>query len=198
MPSPIEALLINAVRSNLPADAVLWDYTGHPAELLHDPFYGWCVDCPLRDTGDVAAHGDWQARRSIAMFSQVKIDAYRADLLLDQDGALLLVECDGHDFHDRTKQQAAYDRARDRSFLKLGLATARFTGSEIVHHAEMCCSDLFAILATESRISRALLRNGFNLDGRSFRALPSSGLATRTDGSQFEGHWNPGKDGADG
>ena len=43
----------------------------------------------------------------------------------------LVVECDGHDFHERTKDQAARDRSRDRMFQGKGYGVFRFTGSEI-------------------------------------------------------------------
>lgn len=43
----------------------------------------------------------------------------------------LVVECDGHDFHERTKEQAAKDRNRDREAQLGGLPVFRFTGSEI-------------------------------------------------------------------
>lgn len=43
----------------------------------------------------------------------------------------LIVECDGHDFHERTKEQAAKDRARDREAQEQGFEIFRFTGSEL-------------------------------------------------------------------
>jgi very-short-patch-repair endonuclease len=43
----------------------------------------------------------------------------------------LVIECDGHDFHERTKEQAAKDRARDRGLQEKGYNIFRFTGSEI-------------------------------------------------------------------
>jgi hypothetical protein len=43
----------------------------------------------------------------------------------------LIVECDGHDFHERTKEQAARDRARDRWAVDNDYEIFRFTGSEI-------------------------------------------------------------------
>lgn len=42
-----------------------------------------------------------------------------------------IVECDGHDYHERTKQQASRDKKRDRDFMGIGLKTFRYTGSEI-------------------------------------------------------------------
>ena len=43
----------------------------------------------------------------------------------------LIVECDGHDFHDRTKEQASKDRARDRALQSLGYRVYRYTGSDL-------------------------------------------------------------------
>ena len=43
----------------------------------------------------------------------------------------LVIECDGHDFHERTKQQAARDRSRDRQAVLAGMDCFRFTGSEL-------------------------------------------------------------------
>lgn len=45
--------------------------------------------------------------------------------------AHLIIECDGHDFHDRSKEQASRDRARDRELKKLGYDVFRYTGSDI-------------------------------------------------------------------
>lgn len=43
----------------------------------------------------------------------------------------LIVECDGHEYHERTKQQAARDRSRDRLAVVEGYDCFRFTGSEL-------------------------------------------------------------------
>jgi len=43
----------------------------------------------------------------------------------------MVVECDGHDFHDRSKEQARKDRERDRMLQSLGYPVYRYTGSEI-------------------------------------------------------------------
>ena len=42
-----------------------------------------------------------------------------------------MIECDGHDYHERTKEQAARDKKRDRFFASKGYKVLRFTGSEI-------------------------------------------------------------------
>lgn len=64
---------------------------------------------------------------------QEKIGQFRVDFLITtEDGqSLLVVECDGHEFHERTKEQAAKDRSRDRDLLASGIPVMRFTGAEI-------------------------------------------------------------------
>jgi very-short-patch-repair endonuclease len=54
----------------------------------------------------------------------------------------LAVECDGHDFHERTKEQAANDRARDRELLAAGIPVFRFTGSQIFRTPEKCVDEV--------------------------------------------------------
>ena len=45
---------------------------------------------------------------------------------------LVIIECDGHEFHERTVEQASKDRKRDREFQKYGIPVLRFTGTDIV------------------------------------------------------------------
>ena len=53
-----------------------------------------------------------------------------------------IVECDGHDFHERTKEQAARDKKRDRAIQELGVPIFRFTGSEIHRDLDACINQL--------------------------------------------------------
>lgn len=43
----------------------------------------------------------------------------------------LLVECDGHNFHERTKEQSTRDKRKDRHATVEGIDTFRFSGSDI-------------------------------------------------------------------
>jgi very-short-patch-repair endonuclease len=71
---------------------------------------------------------------------QAHIGNYRVDFLLTMalrdrgttvSSAQMVVECDGHDFHDRTKEQASRDRARDRELQAVDLPIFRYTGSDV-------------------------------------------------------------------
>jgi len=82
------------------------------------------------------AHGD-----HITFKAQEVIGRFRVDFLLECDGVRLVVECDGHDFHERTKKQAARDRSRDRWLLSQGIPVMRFTGSEIYADVLTCARE---------------------------------------------------------
>jgi hypothetical protein len=43
----------------------------------------------------------------------------------------IAVECDGHDFHEKTKEQAAHDKMRDRDLAEVFDLVLHYTGSEI-------------------------------------------------------------------
>jgi very-short-patch-repair endonuclease len=58
----------------------------------------------------------------------------------------IIVECDGHEFHERTKDQAQRDKKRDRELQKAGLRVLRFTGSEIFEDPDGCAKEVMEIL----------------------------------------------------
>jgi very-short-patch-repair endonuclease len=45
---------------------------------------------------------------------------------------LVIVECDGHAYHERTPDQAREDNRRDRELQRLRLPLLRFTASDVV------------------------------------------------------------------
>lgn len=73
---------------------------------------------------------------------------YRVDFMIqphyhDPRGEFkIAVECDGHDFHEKTKEQAARDKARDRSIQAKGIPVLRFTGSEIWNEPMKCANEV--------------------------------------------------------
>lgn len=71
---------------------------------------------------------------------------YRLDFAFECDGKRVAVECDGHEFHERTKEQAARDKARDRSLVAAGWQVLRFTGSEIWADPGKCASEVGAVI----------------------------------------------------
>lgn len=60
--------------------------------------------------------------------------------------AHVVVECDGHDYHERTKEQAQRDRERDRLLQYHGYPIFRFTGSEIYKDPMGCTRQVIEFL----------------------------------------------------
>lgn len=63
---------------------------------------------------------------------------YLIEVETDDGVRKLAIECDGHDFHERTKEQAARDRSRDRELQERGVIIFRITGSELYRSAWRC------------------------------------------------------------
>lgn len=84
----------------------------------------------------------------IFIIPQAPIGNYRADFLIGMCGRAgrIVVECDGHQFHERTKEQAERDRRRDREMQRLGFQVFRFTGSEIYRDAFSCATEIASSL----------------------------------------------------
>ena len=43
----------------------------------------------------------------------------------------IAIELDGHDFHEKTKQQASHDKRRERIIVKAGFPVFRYSGSDV-------------------------------------------------------------------
>ncbi|MFA9272362.1 MAG: hypothetical protein ACEQSX_16735 [Baekduiaceae bacterium] len=103
---------------------IAWDYVDGVLLRVHD-----------------SASGLFSSRFSyIEIEPQAKVGKYRVDFLLtkalrrpDKPECVsrLVVECDGHEWHERTKEQARRDRARDREIQAHDLAIYRYTGSDV-------------------------------------------------------------------
>lgn len=88
---------------------------------------------------------------------QEKVLKYRVDFLITSSvlkgftprtyvTKKVVVECDGHDFHDKTKEQAQRDKKRDRDLQAAGCHVFRFTGSEIWGDVFRCVEEVFEFL----------------------------------------------------
>ena len=114
--SPIEDLFLIAVHAQCLAEDI---------DLNPDPEFD--------KTGQLTI-GD-----GINIRPQVQIGTFRVDFLLSQKGMgpdeilrPIVVELDGHAFHDKDKKQRAYEKSRDRFLVKQGFRVLHFTGSEVV------------------------------------------------------------------
>lgn len=93
---------------------------------------------------------------------QQSIDKYRVDMLIEwyakhgSEHLKFAVECDGHIFHERTKEQAKRDKAKDRFLQSQGWYIFRVTGAEI--HNNSCLTALMLLREMQTAIG-----NRFNI-----------------------------------
>jgi very-short-patch-repair endonuclease len=73
----------------------------------------------------------------------------------------IAIECDGH-FHEKTKEQAARDKRRNRHLEIAGWRPLRFTGSEIWWDHKACTGEVSKLVANE--IEAQLRSRGLILD----------------------------------
>lgn len=131
--SPIEAqlLIATAFHFRLGGSQLLIFQKGRE---FNDGFYEWLADpyCTL-------------------IVPQFAVDEYRVDFALfnrAERSVKIAIECDGHDFHERTKEQAQRDKSRDRAIQMRGFKVLRFTGSEIYRKPMDCAREVYDAVFT--------------------------------------------------
>lgn len=84
----------------------------------------------------------------MGLMVQQKAGPYRLDFLVEFEGVKVAIECDGHDFHEKTKAQAAKDKKRDRYLQAKGYRILHFTGSEIFNGTASVFEEVDELLTT--------------------------------------------------
>lgn len=92
-----------------------------------------------------------QSAKDLTIWPQFPISKYKIDFgvfgsLYRGKTARVLVECDGHDFHEKTKEQAQKDKSRDRDLQSKGFSVLRFTGSEIFKNPAACAREVLTFI----------------------------------------------------
>jgi very-short-patch-repair endonuclease len=132
--SPIEQILYVAIK------AVFHIMTVSPSEPDYD------------------RHGNGILGLGYSLESQAKIGKYSVDFLIgivchedrQRITKQVVVECDGHAFHDKDKHQRAYEKARDRFLQKEGYPVLHFTGSDIVANPVMAAAEVVSFLCSDT------------------------------------------------
>lgn len=110
-------------------DSVIEDMLGAALLIQADRFD---LDLHLCLDGDMS-------RPEFSLVPQFRWEMYRSDwaIVRRDSGFILLIECDGKDFHC-SAEQIAHDRWKDAAAAKRGWRTVRFTGSEINRDPDEC------------------------------------------------------------
>ena len=129
--SPIEHAMLDALRRI----AIEWGYS--PVSTWDEVKHRW---------------GDYIVVRPQATIGKFRVD-FLVEFQLDAAHLKIVVECDGHQFHERTKTQASNDRKRDRVLQKLGYEVYRFTGRDVHKNADDCARDVIeAVLSFQTKV----------------------------------------------
>lgn len=118
--------------------------------------YGWPIG--VATSAEEASKLLYRHKGMTVIRPQAQISTYRVDFVVThhllgsgeddpQTEASVVIECDGHDFHERTKEQASRDKARDRRLQALGYQVFRFTGSDLYQRPIECAEEVLNLLA---------------------------------------------------
>lgn len=112
-----------------------------PIEQLFETALMTLIQVVEQECDHFQVNGEWRYI-GINVMPQCKIQNYTADyalfkeshdaILNTHDFKKVVVELDGHAFHDKNEKQRRYEKKRDREMQKLGYKVFRYTGAEIV------------------------------------------------------------------
>lgn len=129
--SPIEVLFYQALRVLVRLEHPSPDRAWLVPFLEGDQFKAFAIEYLDICVGDQIRCLDWPVDYVVGVRSA------------DERLHYAVVECDGHDFHERTKEQAARDRSRDRRLQEAGYRVFRFTGAELYRDPLGCAREIF-------------------------------------------------------
>lgn len=120
--SPVEQMFL--IRANAMSDDPRWNVfnNGTPRE---------CVIVTPQSSVDVQGH-HYRVDFRVSYYS-LETDKY----------GVVFVEIDGHNFHEKTKQQATHDKRRGRLLASECDALIRFTGTEVFERPTQCVEEAF-------------------------------------------------------
>ena len=149
--SPIEAAMNLAVIVDAHSHRE-WDVV-----LRHPEGRDWLFGRETQLLGRSELEREW--KRALRVEPQAQLGDYRVDLLLTLEGEArekeghrrvaekrMVIECQGHDFHERTKEQASRDYERTRTLQSFGFLVFPYSGShvwsDVFDHAESALATL--------------------------------------------------------
>ena len=93
--------------------------------------------------------------RADFMIRLTRANDYRTENAIFSVGRSYLdfvLEVDGHDYHERTKEQAKRDRSRDRAMFKAGYTVWRFTASEVYNDPAGAAHEVQEYLSAQAKL----------------------------------------------
>ena len=97
---------------------------------------------------------EYDINQEIGINFQKKIGKYIVDFQVNAtwSDTSVIIECDGHDFHEKTKEQVTKDKIRERFLVENGYKVLRFSGSEIYNNFDEIYESLKVSLSPDSKL----------------------------------------------
>ena len=166
--SPIEKVFVAAMLDGSWTPSIELDIDVH-RQLLEDADAAGLVSDPV-DYGKA----DWEynpqrvyslspkftfcATQHWIQLAKKRIRPDFAFVLPGENETRIIVELDGHDWHERTPEQAQSDKSRDRELQTLGWHVMRFTGREVLREPQGCLIEVQRLLYAKNALARAAER----------------------------------------
>ncbi|MGY4225011.1 very-short-patch-repair endonuclease [Bradyrhizobium sp. USDA 4503] len=141
---PLSMALVKAVESAVESFAMS-GVTESPIETIFGAKLALVLRPVCEELGWEFAIGA-RLEADLVLYPQYPLQRFRYDfavLARGQTKPLILVECDGKDFHS-TPQQQANDRLKEVAASKAGIRLIRFSGSEINGDVDCCVRQALA------------------------------------------------------
>lgn len=132
-------------------DEVQWDRLPAPQSPIEQAMHDALLCVSSYEFGFDVAGTERGLGTPLKIQSQVNIGRYHVDflvsLIVDKNNFIkIIVECDGHDFHEKTKEQASKDKLRDRWLQRQGYRTQHFSGADIHRNAFGCAREVIGTI----------------------------------------------------
>jgi len=132
MASPVEQMFF-----------IVWNYmTGTDFSLSGGLYFPLIPQYISRETGKYRLDFAINFIHAIVNCSEYSIfRGHEIDIFAHFPDPLLGIEIDGHQWHEKTKEQARYDKERERRLVAAGWKILRFTGSEVFNDPHTCVTE---------------------------------------------------------
>lgn len=132
--SPIELMMLHGIMQMAPSYGDFFDFVRVP-------------DCGSHAWSDAVGFSD-EDGVPLLVLPQAEIEPYVVDFCLlfkpsPKRVAGIVVECDGHEYHNDSKKQVSHDRKKDRHLQQAGYTVLRFTGSDIHGRLLECVKEVY-------------------------------------------------------
>lgn len=97
---------------------------------------------PFVEVSPIASNQEIECKNG----KKYRLDFYFVVNYKNQGTKYFGIECDGYEFHQKTKEQVQYDNQRQRDLQNEGIEIIRFSGSEIWNHTRKCANEIKSII----------------------------------------------------